>query len=252
MRYALAGVLVGLAVAHAGCSESSPPSAPSGSAPTGVVSVQIAPLPGNAGVVGIAVPLSATVLVDGGPPPGTAPSINWASSNPAVARVDERGVLTGVTPGETVITATARNATGTLAVEVVLAFSGTIPITWIAVDCAQHNAACAGPVPSLRSAVVTVTQTGGQIEATWGTLSWMTGHVPFSGRIHADGSIDLSGTRCSVDDIGRGTLFTLTDWRMQRGANGVYSGRVRLVQENDCSGRATSRLATDYIVELRP
>jgi hypothetical protein len=68
----------------------------------------------------------------------------------------------------------------------------------------------------------------------------------------ANGSMDLSGTRSSLDDLGRGTLFTLTDWRMQRDADGVYRGGVRHIQENDCNGRASSRLVTDYVVQLRP
>ena len=155
-------------------------------------------------------------------------------------------------PGQTVITAAVKNTTGTQAVEVVPTLSGVVTMMWTATDCSQHNAGCAGRTPWVYAASVTVTQVGSRIDGTWGRLSWMTGSVPFSGRIRADGSMDLSGARCSLDDIGRGTLFTLTDWRMQREADGVYRGRARHIQENDCNGRASSRLVTDYVVQLRP
>jgi Bacterial Ig-like domain (group 2) len=152
MRSVLAGLLVVLTVGPAGCGESPTPSAPSTIATTELVAVHIAPPPGDAGVVGVAVPLSATVLVDGVPLADASQGVGWSSSNTAVARVDARGVLTGVAPGQTVITASVKNTTGTLAVEVVPALSGSITITWIATDCTQHNAGCAArPCCTLRS-----------------------------------------------------------------------------------------------------
>lgn len=249
MRCLPTGLLLAVAVALTGCGGR--PGAPAPGAPSEIVTVRIAPPAGDAGVAGASTPLSATVLVNGVPVTDPSQSIVWSSSNTAVARVDERGVLTGVAPGQTIVTASSRNATGTLALEVVPALAGTATIVWQARDCTQFNAYCVGGVPRAQSADVTMTQVGSAVEGTWGRLHWMAGSPPLSGRVHADGSMELSGSRCSLDDIGRGTLFALTDFRMQRRADGIYEGSVRHVQEGDCAGTGYRRV-TDYVVAMWP
>ena len=251
MRCLPTGLLLAVAVALTGCRGKPTPSAPTPNAPSEIVTVRIAPPAGDAGVVGASTPLSASVLVNGVPVTDPSQSIVWSSSNTAVARVDERGVLTGVAAGQTIVTAAVRNTTGTLALEVVPALAGTATIVWQARDCTQFNAYCVGGVPRAQSAAVTITQVGSGVEGTWGLLHWMTGSPPFSGRVHADGSMELSGSRCSLDDIGRGTLFALTDFRMQRRADGIYEGSVRHVQEGNCAGTGY-RSVTDYVVALWP
>jgi Big-like domain-containing protein len=251
MRYRLAGLLVAMTLAQIGCGDSKTPGAPTPGLPAETVAVQIAPPPGDAGVVGRSTPLSATVLVNGVAQTGQS-GVVWSSSNTAVARVDERGVLTGVAQGQTVITAATRNGTGTLTLEVVPALPGTMTIVWLSQDCTQPSAYCVSGVPKPQSAQLTVTQVGGEIGADWGRVNYMTGYPPFSGRIHADGSMDLSGSRCSLDDIGRGNLYALTNFRMQRRGDGIYEGSVRHVQEGSCNGSSSYRGVTDYIVALWP
>ncbi len=58
-------------------------------------------------VVGGSVPLSATIT-----PSAADQQVTWSSSDPAVATVSAEGVVTGVAPGEAVITATSVAATG--------------------------------------------------------------------------------------------------------------------------------------------
>lgn len=238
-------------VTLAGCDRGAPPAAPSG-APRPAVDVQIAPPAGNAAVVGMTVPLAATVSIGGVPQLAALPAIQWSSSNPGVARVDARGLLTGVSPGQAVVTAAVENASATLAVEVVSPLAGDITMTWTPASCTQFHSTCLSGAPDRHTSLVTVTQIGGRIDAVWKSFDVMSGRVPFSGRIHADDTIDLSGSRCSLDDFNRGTRFSLTDWRMQRRADGVYTGRLQLVQENTCDASATSRIVTDYVIELRP
>jgi hypothetical protein len=251
MRYRLAGLLVVVTVAQTGCGESKPPTAPTSTPPVDTVAIQIAPPPGDAGVVGASTPLSATVLVNGVARPDS-PGIAWRSSDPGVARIDDRGVLTGVAQGQTVITATAGKAVGTLPVEVVSALPGTMTVVWAAKDCTQTHAFCNGGVPRSFSAPVTITQVGGQVSAEWGRLNYMVGYPPFSGRMHADGSMDLSGSNCILDDIGRGTMYRLTDFRLQRRADGIYEGSVRHLQEGNCTGTSSYRGVTDYNLAMWP
>ncbi len=61
------------------------------------------------------VQLRATVTPDD----GYAPQVTWSSSNPSVASVDEWGTVTGMGPGEAVITARAGSASATCRVKVV-------------------------------------------------------------------------------------------------------------------------------------
>lgn len=61
------------------------------------------------------VQLRATVTPDD----GYAPHVTWSSSNPSVASVDEWGTVTGMGPGEAVITARAGSASATCRVKVV-------------------------------------------------------------------------------------------------------------------------------------
>ena len=251
MRFRLAGLLLVVTVAQAACGESKTPSAPTG-APTENVAIQIAPPPGDAGVVGVSTPLSATVLVNGTPSFDPSRGMVWTSSNSAVARVDERGVLRGVAPGQAVISATTMRTTGTLTVEIVPAVPGTMTLVWIQTDCTQRNAFCWGDVGTARSGPVTMRQVGSGVEGTWGPLQYIQGSPPFSGRIHADGSMELAGSRCTFDDIGRGNLYALTDFRLQRRPDGSYDGSLRHVQEFGCDGSGLFRATTDYGITLRP
>jgi hypothetical protein len=59
----------------------------------------------------------------------------WASSDPAIATVDEAGVVTGIAAGSTTITATARDIRGTARVRV-----GPAPMIVLAVDSIRIDA----------------------------------------------------------------------------------------------------------------
>lgn len=103
---ALAAVLVG------GCGGE--PVAPPALLP--VASVTLAPADPVVGV-GATAPLVVTVLGPGGVRLRLR-EIVWASADPAVATVDSAGVVTGVSPGTTEITATAGGRTGRLSLTV--------------------------------------------------------------------------------------------------------------------------------------
>ena len=77
-------------------------------------------------------PLLATVL----PNDAYNKAVTWTSSNPAVAKVDEKGNVTGVAQGSTVITCTAADG------------SGVTQSAQVEVVCNQHVAAKAGDLAS--------------------------------------------------------------------------------------------------------
>lgn len=80
----------------------------------GSVVVTVTPPTATVGV-GLTVPLSATVTVNGNPVTAT---VIWATLNPGVASVSPGGVVTGVAPGETRIGATVQGAGGTAIITV--------------------------------------------------------------------------------------------------------------------------------------
>ena len=82
-------------------------------------SVTLAPAAGQATTIRQegSVTIVPTVLANGAPTTGR--QLTWTSSNPAIARVDASGVVSGVTDGTVTITATT----------VVGAVAGTIPVT---------------------------------------------------------------------------------------------------------------------------
>jgi len=78
--------------------------------------------------VGVSAPLQAQALdAEGGVLTGR--SVTWTSANTAVATVSSTGVVTGVTPGATTITATSGGRTGQAAVTVTLPPVQTITVT---------------------------------------------------------------------------------------------------------------------------
>lgn len=86
--------------------------------PAAVVSVQVAPDTATLLAMGGHRMLSATVTVTGGQVV-TGRMIGWSSSNPAVAVVDASGNVTGLTAGETVITARVDGKQGQARVRVI-------------------------------------------------------------------------------------------------------------------------------------
>jgi hypothetical protein len=68
--------------------------------------------------VGGTVQLNATARTASGDP-RTDASISWTSRNPAVAPIDAAGVVTGIAPGETIVSAASGAANSTIAIHVV-------------------------------------------------------------------------------------------------------------------------------------
>lgn len=71
----------------------------------------------------------------------------WASSNPAVAQVDQNGVVLGIAAGNAVISATIGTAVGTAAVTTTITTLQTVPIV---ADAAARNAAYPAPSANQR------------------------------------------------------------------------------------------------------
>ena len=85
--------------------------------PASVKSIEIAPLASSL-LVGSTVQLEAVARIFTGDPRNGVP-ITWSSADPRIVSVDASGVVTGVGPGNTTITATSGAATATTNVSVV-------------------------------------------------------------------------------------------------------------------------------------
>jgi len=103
-------------------------------APVPVQSVTLAPQDPELTVGGV-VQLSATAL-DAGRNPLPDRSIAWRSSDERIARVDQRGEVSGVSKGTATITATAEDRSATTRVTVVVA---TVPVASVAVTAPGRN-----------------------------------------------------------------------------------------------------------------
>ena len=78
----------------------------------------------------------------------------WATSDPAIATVDEAGVVTGILAGSATITATARDIRGTARVRV-----GPAPVIVLAVDSVRFDATVGQGDPPGQA--ITITNGGG-------------------------------------------------------------------------------------------
>jgi hypothetical protein len=250
-------VLIVAAATAAGCSSSTAPASPT--VTTSQVSGQfgIVPLGTDAIVVGAEVPLVPVITLGDASQPQPPDAVVWSSSNDSGAKVSARGVLSAVAPGTAVVTAVAKTQSATLSVDVVPNVAGELMLAWIAADCSQPLAWCSGGTPRPNRGRVLVAQSGTHVEGTWGmTSDWLPGYPPFSGRIRTDGSMDLSGSRCSgPDDNNRFELYSLTSWHMTMTGAGAFSGRLTAAQEGgfgtgDCSGSPPYRGSADFKVEL--
>src|SRR5260370_18770827 len=86
--------------------------------PTPVASVTVTP-PAATIAVGVIVQLTATTR-DANAKALTGRTVSWTSSNTAVATVSSTGLVTGVAPGSSTITATSEGQSGTAALTVLL------------------------------------------------------------------------------------------------------------------------------------
>ena len=250
-------VLIVAATTAAGCSSSVAPGSPTVTA--GQVSGQLAivPLATDAMVVGANVQLVPVITLGDAAQPQPADAVAWSSSNDSVAKVSARGVLSAVAPGNAVVTAAAKTQSASLSVDVVPSVAGAMTAAWIALDCSQLFASCFGGPPRPYLGRVFMTQSGSRVDGTWDMArDWPRGAPPFSGRIRADGSMDLSGRHCyGPDDNDRYTLYSLSTWQMSMTSASAFSGRMTSSQEGgfgtgDCSGSPPYRGSADFKVEL--
>ena len=103
------------ALAVAGCGDSGSVTDPNATGVTVAEVAQIRVEPGSATLlVGETVQLRATVLVTRGP----VPQVTWSSSNPLVAIVTPRGLVTALAVGSVGVTATAFGRSGSAYVSV--------------------------------------------------------------------------------------------------------------------------------------
>lgn len=215
----LAPLLLTAAIA---CSPASQPAAAPSPAPTTVTAIRIGGPSTDAAVVGTAVALIAVgQLRDGGEI--ALRNVVWTSSSDNIARIDTAGVLTPLTHGTVVVRARSGDVSGELTLDVVPGFAGAWSVTYASASPCSHASACPdGPVDGR----FVITQAGRRVDGEWtdgGLYGLWSGRL-YSGVARVDGTLELSASRCSINDIDRGRLFRIRDWLMHPEGDGSFVG----------------------------
>ncbi len=139
-----------------------------------VTGVTVAPASASVNA-GSTVQLTASVV----PPNATNQTVTWSSSNPGRATVSANGLVTGVSAGSAVITATAQDG-GYTATSAITVTSGTVPVTGVTVAPASASVNTGGTV-QLTASVVPSNATNQTV--TWSSLN------PFRASVSASGLV---------------------------------------------------------------
>lgn len=220
--------VVGCAALAAACSGSHATSpSPTLTTELRVVSAAISGL-ATALAVGDSVSLQAVLVMSDGTQRVESAGVNWVSGDEHVARVDANGKVTALAEGVVTISASVKNATTSASARVVTRLAGAWNFTFLPTSCGSSNIpGCAGTRftgPTVKTDSVTFSQAGDRVSGTWNT-------IPFTGQILDDGSLLLSGTRCSVSETGTVTEFVIRDWRLQRsGTTTSFTGLLHWEQ----------------------
>ena len=198
-----AGTAVITATAHDGSQVSGSSTITVTAAPIPVTSITVSPAATSI-EAGTTDTLTATVA----PANATTPGVTWTSSDPTVATVDTTGLVTGITAGTVVITATATDGsgvTGTAHVTVTPPIVPPIPVTSITINLstatidAGTTAALTATVLPTNATSPTVTWTSSDpTVATVGTNGLVTALTAGTTVITATAT-DGSGVTSSVD-----------------------------------------------------
>ena len=219
---------VGVALASVGCSEDNP------AGPTPVSSVTVAPAnPGDTVFIGQTTQFTATLTLSNGQTEIRAGT--WGSDNPAVATVDQNGLVTGVTAGEATIFADV-NPRGATLVRVFPAFGGTwegnVIVTrceesgiYIGFNCGSDQAFLSEQCVSI---LVCLQQSGSSVTAVLdhSANADQTSTVNTSGTISTGGELRLDDASSSP-----GLPSQLTEqlnWRSRSDTPGVMTGTFQL------------------------
>lgn len=183
---------VALVTLTAACGSKSP-TAPAASTPT---IAGLAILGTDAVLTGTAANYSVTATVTDGT--SRTVTATWTSSNPTVATVSDAGVLEGRTHGSTTITATSGTQTVSRTIRVINDYTGTWDGRFIVNGCDAPPGYCAAMEVDVFSFPVRliVSQGGADQSDINGTLilSSFSLHASVSGRVTADGRLNLAGT----------------------------------------------------------
>jgi Bacterial Ig-like domain (group 2) len=249
MRTALAvGMLAIGALAAAWACNSAPAPASPAVLPAQTYVVSITGLDAEGLAAGETAALSANVTLPDGQRLTTVDGARWTTSDARVATVDAQGTLRAIAEGHAVITATVKNGTAQAPVDVVANVSGDWAMTVEGTTCLDERAeGCGRYGPRAVNVALTLTQHGRTLSGEWSHVDFISGYPPLTGTIGLDGSIDLSGNHCLLDDVNFGTLYVVRDWHMDRAASGTYGGYLTWEQDGGhyfltCDGAPTSRL----------
>jgi len=213
-------IAVTLVIAAAGCHWRDATSATPTSPTPGLPGVQAVAIDGSTLVYWKSTsPLQARVTLDDGTTLVSEKAV-WTSSDPAVVTVDTRGVVTGVSSGETIVTGTVGAAAGRLTVRVIPDYrgvwrgqiSGSSCGPWFSMTCRSTTGSW--------DAFLRLEQDGVSVS---GFMYYPTDTNPADGylfgHIELDGSLVMDRGFCSKD--GRGCSPKVTRWRTSLSQNGM-------------------------------
>ncbi len=224
--------LVSILVLSAGCG-AAPPTAPAPeSAAITASSLTIAGLDGGAAVVGVTVALHADIVLSDRRHRLATAGPAWSSSDESIARVDQEGRVTGVSPGLAILESTVKGASGRLEVPVVMNVAGTWTFHYLGDPCLGFQWGCPRfDPPGPRTSSITFSQIGAQLTAADPGLPSLYLR-PASGTVDVDGTIRLSAHDCYDGDWYTGPETVVDEWEMS--ARGAGSGRARWSQRRSC------------------
>jgi hypothetical protein len=144
----------------------------------------------------------------------------WTSSDPAVASVDTRGVIMGVSSGETIVAATAGAATGRLTVRVLPDYRGVWRGQLSGSPCGPSFSMTCRSTTGSWDAFLRLEQDGVSVS---GFMYYPTDMNPedgyLFGHVELDGSLVMDRGFCSKD--GRGCSPKVTRWRTSLSQDGT-------------------------------
>lgn len=151
-------------------------------------------------------------------------SATWTSDNPSVAAVSAAGTVTGMGPGQAIITAAYQGQTVTRTVRVVPDYGGTWAGTWAVTSCQVQGgfraAWCASVQNAALPATLTLIQTRDVLSGTW-VLQESTGTV--QGTIATSGVLGLTGS-----SLQSGVTITIKSWQSISTDNQSMTGTFAL------------------------